>query len=73
MKVKLLRAMCFGGQRSEADTVLDVSDLLARELLAQGRAEAVAPATTKPGPMTTQTAAAVVKGKASKGQEHVPE
>lgn len=67
MKVRILRAMCFGGERKEAGSVLDVADLLARELVAQGRAERTDGAVKAPsGPMTTETAAAVVKGKAAK-------
>ena len=63
MKVRLLKAMCFGGARHEAGTSVEVSDLIGRELLTQGRAERVDGAKTPSGPMTTETAAAVVSGK----------
>lgn len=68
MKVKLLRPMCFGGVRFEVGALKDVPDLLARELLAQGRAEAAGGEKLPPaGPMTTETAA-VLTASPAKGK-----
>lgn len=74
MKVRLLCDMCFGGVRHEAGTSIDVSDLLAREMLAQGRVERIdGAAAPPPAPMTTESAAPMVNGKAPKERKHVPE
>ena len=72
MKVRLLRALCFGGERKEPGTEIDLADRhLVRELLWTGRAEAVGNAPAAPsGAMTTETAPIFVKGKvARKGAE----
>jgi hypothetical protein len=61
--------MCFGGVRHEAGTEVDVSDPLARELIAQGRAAAVGAYTAPTGPMTTPTAEALAPA-AAKGKSH---
>lgn len=58
----------FGGESLPAGTVLEVSRDVAFDLVARQRAErleAEAPA----GPMTTETAAAVVSGKKQKVKE----
>ena len=69
MKVRTLKAMCFGGVRQESDTEMDVSDNLARELILQGRAAAVGAVVAPTGPMTTETAPALAppvgKGKSN--------
>lgn len=61
MKVKLSRALHFGGVRSEAGAEMDVSDALARELIARGCASPVAAPAQPAGPMTTDTAGALVE------------
>lgn len=74
MKVRVIRAFCVRGERQEPDTEIEVSELLARELLQMGRVER-ADGGAKPvppsGPMTTETAAAVVSGKAPKEKANV--
>lgn len=62
MKIRILRAMCFGGARHESDSVIDVADPLARELVAQGRAARAEGGAEAPpaGPMTTATAGALL-------------
>lgn len=72
MKVRLLKAMCFSAQRHEPDTEIDVSDSLARELIAQGRAAPADAANVAPpaGPMTIETAGALVSEPAAKGKAH---
>lgn len=69
MKVKLDKAMCFGGVASEAGSVVDVADSLARELIAQRRATPADGAAPPPaGPMTTETATALLGETATKGK-----
>jgi hypothetical protein len=69
MKVRTLKAMCFGGVRQESGTEVEVPDHLARELIAQGRAVAVGAIKAPTGPMTTESAGVLVqapaKGKAN--------
>jgi hypothetical protein len=69
MRVKLLRALCFGGVRKEPGTELDLADPhLVREMLWTGKAEAVGDKPAAPsGPLTTDSASTLVKGKARKG------
>lgn len=71
MKVTLLRAMCFAGVRQEAGSEAEVSDSLARELIAQKRAEPVGGGTLPPpaGPMTTESAGVLV-GEPAKGKRN---
>jgi hypothetical protein len=75
MKVKLLKALHFGGVRQEAGAEMDLATPLACELIARGAVGPVgAPAPTT-GPMTIESAEALVvaaatpkKGKAHAGQ-----
>jgi hypothetical protein len=67
VKVKVTRAFLMDGAVQEVGSVLDVSDKLARELRFIGKAEPVQEMPAQSGPMTTETAAVVVKGKAVKG------
>ena len=73
MKVTVTRAFLLGGKRHEVGTSTEVSDSVGRELIAAGKAERTQtePPAPPPGPLTTQTAAAVVKGKAQKESAHV--
>lgn len=67
MKITVTRAFLLGGKRHEVGTSAEVSDGVGRELIASGKAErAQAALLAPPGPLTTETAAAVVKGKAAK-------
>lgn len=68
MKLKLLRATMFGGESVPAGKVLDVSRDVAFDLVARGRGERLE-AESAPGPMTTETAGAVVAGKKPKAKE----
>ena len=66
MRINVTRAFLLGGKRHEVGTSVEVTDSVARELFAAGKAERAQPAApAPPGPLTTQTAAAVVKGKAA--------
>ena len=69
MKINVTRAFLLGGQVYAVGTSLEVPDLVARELIHSGKAQVAAgsPPAAPPGPMTTKTAAAVVKGKAAEG------
>lgn len=65
MKVNVTRAFLLAGKRQEVGTSVEVSDSVGRELVASGKAErdkAAPPA--PPGPLTAETSAALVKGKA---------
>lgn len=66
MKIKATRAFLLGGKRHEVGASVEVTDGVGRELIASGKAERAQtePPAPPPGPLTTQTAAAVVKGKA---------
>ena len=66
MKVRLLKALCFGGARTEAGTELDLPDHMAREAVHRGVAERVNPAPVPSGPMTTESVAELVEGKPSR-------
>lgn len=67
MRVRLLRALYFGGVRKEAGAVLDLPDHEAREDLHRGVVERVEPApAVAPGPMTTESAPQIVAGKKRK-------
>lgn len=69
MKVCLNRAMCFGGVPYEAGATVDVADPLARELIAQRRATpASGDAAPASGPMTIESAGALVVGAPAKGK-----
>lgn len=70
MKVKVTRAFLQGGAVQDVGKVLDVPDKLARELFALGKAEPAQALPAQSGPMTTETAAVVVKGKVAKGEAH---
>ena len=70
MKVKVTRAFLMGGAVQDVGKVLDVPDKLARELRSLGKAEPEQDLPAQSGPMTTETAAVVVKGKAAKGEAH---
>ena len=63
MKVNVTRAFLLGGKLHEVGTSVEVSDSVARELIASGKAERGQPA-PKAGPLTTETAPGLVKGKA---------
>lgn len=70
MKLTLLRAVCFGGVRHEAGSEVEAPDPLAREMIAQRRAQPAGGATLPPaGPMTTETAG-VLTGTPAKGKAH---
>lgn len=66
MKITITRAFLLkSGTRQDPGSVIDVADGLARELIASGKAERSADAPPPaPGPLTTETAPAFVKGKA---------
>ena len=66
MKITVQRAFLIGGKRHDVGASLDVADSVARELIASNKATfpQEAPA-APPGPLTTESAAAVVKGKAA--------
>jgi hypothetical protein len=68
MRVKLLRALCFGGVRKEPGTELELADPhLVRELLWTGKAEAAGAKPAAPsGAMTTDSVPDLVRGKARK-------
>ena len=70
MKVKVTRAFLVGGVVQEVGKVIETPDKLARELFALGKAEPAQEMPAQSGPMTTETAAVVVKGKAVKGESH---
>lgn len=75
MQVRVLRAFCIRGERQEPNKVINVSELDAVSLIAMGKAERVAgePAPVS-GPMTTESTAPLVKGKAPrKGETNAPE
>lgn len=65
MRVRLLRALCFGGERKEAGSEMEIEDrYLVRELLFSGRAEEVGERSPPPsGPMTSDSVPMLVKGK----------
>ena len=68
MKVRLLKALCFGGARQDAGSEMDLQVPLARELFARGCAEPVGEYTPPTGPMTLETAAALVPAPEPKGK-----
>ena len=70
MEVKVTRAFLQGGAVQDVGKVLDVPATLARELFALGTAEPAQALPAQSGPMTTETAAVVVKGKVAKGEAH---
>jgi hypothetical protein len=70
LKIIVKRAFLTGGVVQEEGKSLDVPDRLARELIAIGKAEPAQDMPAQSGPMTTETAAVVVKGKATKGEPH---
>lgn len=64
MKVKVLRPFCIGGERKEIGTTLEVEAYLGRELVGMGKASLVEKEEAKkPGPITTDTASSLVKGR----------
>ena len=65
MKVKVLRAIYVGGLRQEPGAEIDLPSNTAREAIWLGKVEAVGAQPTPSGPMTTETASAVVSGKQS--------
>lgn len=69
MQITATRAFLLGGKRVEPGTTLEVEDPLARLLVAANKAER-AGAAPPAGPMTTKTAAAVVRGKAAEEKAH---
>lgn len=70
MKIIVTRAFLLGGVVQEVGKRIAPDDRLARELIASGKAEIAQDMPAQAGPMTTETAAAVVKGKAAKGEPH---
>lgn len=66
MKIVAIRAFWLDGKSHAVGTSMEVPDRVARELLHTGKAERAAGSPPAPpaGPLTTKTAAAVVKGKA---------
>lgn len=73
MKVKLLKPLHFGGARKEAGSVMDLADPTARELLVRGVAEPAGDLPPPAGPMTSESAAALVNPAAvdaKKGKAH---
>ena len=70
MKLNVTRAFLLGGVVQEVGKRIEPDDRLARELIALGKAEPAQAMPAQTGPMTTETAAAVVKGKATKGEPH---
>jgi hypothetical protein len=74
VKIEVTRAFLLAGVRQEVGSSVELADSLARELIATGKAQRAVPAVEKPpGPMTTETAPAVVKGKAAKEIQHAGE
>ena len=72
MKVRLLRACCFGGKRKEPGAEIEIADVkLAREMIWLGKAEAVAVAPPPSGPLTTESVAELVPGKPRKEKKDV--
>lgn len=85
MRARVLIAFCIRGERQEPGSEIEVPDNLVRDLLWRGRIEKVAaPAAAESaevssdegeasGPMTTENAPDIVKGKARKGVKHARE
>ena len=68
MRVIVNKAFLVRGQRQEPGTEVDIGDDLARELIYLQKARAAEVVAPPTGPMTTETAGAVVSGrKRSKG------
>lgn len=65
MKIKVKRAYLVRGVRFEVGTVLEVSDAFGRELIAGDKAERTDEPLTSEGPMTTESATALVAGAGS--------
>jgi len=65
VNVKVLRAICIGGEAQAVGKVLEVSPALAAELVANGKAEKVA-AEDKPAAKASAKPAAAVKDKEQK-------
>jgi hypothetical protein len=70
LKIQVKRAFFMGGVVQEVGSFLEVNDKLARELCAMNKADPAGAMPAQSGPMTTETAAVVVKGKAAKEQPH---
>lgn len=65
-EVMVIRAFCVKGARAEPGDIVDVDTMTASELVTQGRAELVGEQPASSGPLTTETAPAITKGKRKK-------
>jgi hypothetical protein len=63
MKVKVVQAIYVGGLLQKPGTVIELPDNIVREAIWRGKVEAVTAIPPPSGPMTTETASAVVSGK----------
>jgi hypothetical protein len=66
MRVRVLGAFCIAGKRQEPGSECEVADHLVRDLVSRGKAEPVSPVAKPSGPMTTDSAVDLIKGKARK-------
>jgi hypothetical protein len=67
MRVTVHKAFLVKGQRQEPGSVVELGDDLARELIHLQKASAAEKVAPPSGPMTTETAGAVVSGRKRKG------
>lgn len=71
MKVVVKRAFLIRGERQEPESIVEVDDAFGRELISLQKVAPVDPVEPQRGPMTTETAAAVVSGRKRKEKGNV--
>jgi hypothetical protein len=71
MQVKVIRGFRYKGETHSPGKVIDLPDLVVREVIATGKAEAVVATPPPSGPMTTESVPAIVAGKKQKGLANV--
>jgi len=62
MKIRVVRATLVAGEVWDVGKTVDAPDVLARELVASGKAETAGDPPAVSGPMTTKSVAAIVEG-----------
>jgi hypothetical protein len=68
VEIRVKRAFLHKGARVEPGEVVTVDAMSASELVWQGRAELVGAEPASPGPLTTDSAPALTKGKRTKAE-----